>query len=833
MLPFLRLALKHHRTAALVCALLAVVSGLTASTAVPDLYYVEAMVYVAEPVTVHRLANPFSPVPQSRRELSDVPEVLLSREKLVALVKRSGLLEQWERGRPWPQKLKDRLMEKVRGPIAEKDRLEALVAIVERRVNVEVDGQRVFVSAEWTDPDVAKLLVKTQMSALMRLRTQREAKTMEEAAHSLDEQLAGVQAEMSARLEKIERASNTADGWATVEVEMEQLLRDQSRAADLLVQSEERHIGAEVFRTSNSLRFTVVHPPRAPRAPNGLGLVARLLVLGLATALVAAVCAAALGLLSRRVLSAAQLTHETGLQVLAELRVPHASLIVSTPRWALALSAGLSLATGVAWAATRGNPLLSLLPPLGAVALWLVWTRPLKWPFLLTCLLAVTVDDSSDRPYVGLWQSPLWALGKVVYRNIALFTGFELVLLGLGALMVFRRVWLTHKERAALDPIEHPAPRPLQHVLVLSFLTIGWLVLMGVARGGVFREALWQFRALLFLPVAALVAMYALDLPKDLPKLFGVLVIGSVMKALHGAYFIYFIATPMGEYPPHTTGHNDTMIFVVAVIAMLLMMWERPVRRHFWLVVGWLPLVFLALKLNDRRIAYVDIVMALGAVFLLSPMHRSKRWLTRMMIFSLPLFVVYVGVGWNKTGGAFAPVAKVRSIIAPAEESEEESSNVERDIENYNLMRSWEANMFLGQGFGHAFKEFVPSNDFRQSNFGHVGHNSILWVWWIGGLTGFTGVLLWVAAAVYFLGRTLRVATDWQERVALFVSLGIIMTYLMQAFGDMGTQSIMFDLFCGVACAIVGRLASKHQVWRPTPEPVSVTDPSTLPALPA
>ncbi len=26
------------------------------------------------------------------------------------------------------------------------------------------------------------------------------------------------------------------------------------------------------------------------------------------------------------------------------------------------------------------------------------------------------------------------------------------------------------------------------------------------------------------------------------------------------------------------------------------------------------------------------------------------------------------------------------------------------------------------------------------SNFGHVGHNSILWLWWIGGLWGYTGV---------------------------------------------------------------------------------------------
>jgi hypothetical protein len=447
-----------------------------------------------------------------------------------------------------------------------------------------------------------------------------------------------------------------------------------------------------------------------------------------------------------------------------------------------------------------------------------VWTRPLKWPLLALFLLAVILDDPTDRPYVGLWRSPLWPLGRIFHTNVALFTGFELAVLGLFGIMVFRRLFFTPEKRAALDPVHGQAPRPLQLSLVLSFLTVCWLVVMGVGRGGVFREALWQFRYLLFLPACALLSLYALELPKDLGKILGILIFGSIWKALHGTFFMYFIAFPQGEYPPHTTGHNDTMIFVISVVAACVLFFEKPIRRHFWLLVLWLPFVGLALKLNDRRIAYVDIVMGLGMVYLLSPMNEMKRKLTRFGVAMLPVLALYTAAGWSSHSAAFAPVAKVRSIIAPEEDSEEDSSNVERDIENFNLMKSWERNMLFGQGFGHAFTEFIPSNDFRQSNFGHVGHNSILWVLWIGGVLGFTGVTLWLAVATFFLGRTLPRARAWNERVALYVSLSILVTYLMQAFGDMGTQSIMFDLFCGVAVACIGRFATAHRVFTVEPE---------------
>lgn len=814
LLEFSRIVLKRYRWAAVFCALLTYGCAFLASQAVPEMYPAEAHVLVVEPVMVHRLANPFAAVPSSPDELKAVPELLRSRERLVSIVKRTGLIDQWDVGRPWPLKLKDRLQAAILGPMEEKDRLEALVAILDKRLSVTVEANKVRIFVEWPSPELALALVENTLGTLLQLRAQREGKTLQDAADALDVQLLSVRGEMDERVNRMKATLLKPGGWAQLESDKDQLFRDQSRAADLLVAAEEKRISAEVFRQSNTLRFNLVRPPLRPREPSGNGPFARVLTAVIASMLAGLVGALMLALTSRRLLSGNEVKTLVGLPVLSALRQKVKERVMPTFKGVL-LGLSVAIFTGAVIGFSKGRLAVSILPPLAFVAAWLLWTRPLKWPFLLLAFLAVTLDDPTDRAYAGVWQSPLFSLGRSFFGNVALFTGVELGVLGLTGLMLLRRIWMPREQLEKLDPIRGLAPRPLQLALIVSALAVGVMVVMGLARGGIFREALWQFRALLMLPIAATLALYALDIPKDLPKLFAVLVAGSLVKAFLGIFFMYAIAFPQGVYPPHTTGHNDTMIFVTAVVTALTLFWEKPIRKHFWLMLLWLPVIALALKLNDRRIAYVDIVMALGLIAWLSPMHEMKLKLKRVAVALAPFMLLYLVAGWNAPNSKiFGPAQKVRSIIAPAEDTEEESSNVERDIENYNLMKSWENNMLFGQGFGHAFTEYVPSNDFRQSAFGHVGHNSVLWLMWIGGIFGFTAVLGYLAVALFFLGRTLPSTADWRERVALLIALCIITTYLMQAFGDMGTQSEMFDLFVGTSLAIIGRLATRVNAWK-------------------
>lgn len=813
---FLRVALRRHRAVAVSCAVLTAVVGASVSALMPELWRVGADVYVVEPVTIHRVANPFAAVPSPRDGLDELKEQLTSRDQLVALIKRVGLVDQWRSSRPWGQRLKDEVMTFFSGPVSDEDVLDALVTTLEKRLDVDVTADHVRIWVEWPSREVAFGLVEASVATLQHLRESRDAEAIEAVARSLDEQLAGVHSEVTARAERIEGAlvRAAAQGrWAVVDADTEQLRRDQSREADLMLRAQEKHISAEVVRRANALRFVVVRPALRPKLPEGPPFLVRLL-LGLMTSLAAGLAGAvALSLAGGRVLSGGQLQRELRLPIVAAAWVKLRGLPEPVNRRAVALATVLAVSSGVSFALCEGNVLGALAPLMVAGALYALWSLPLKWPLLGLMLVVVTLDDPSDRPYYKLWQSPMSAAGRLFFSNIAWFTGIELAVLGLTALAVARR--LRSKSHAVpLDPVANQAPRELRLAVLLSGLTIAGLFVYGLLRGGVFREALWQFRVLAMLPLISTLVMSAFDFPKDLKWVLGVLVVGSIVKSLLGVYFIYVIAYPNGHFPPHTTGHNDTMIFVVSSIVCFLMVWEKPTWSHLLFALGWMVFVALAMRLNDRRIAYVDIAFALTFIYFVSPWHRMKRLATQVMVLMLPVLVLYVAVGWSAQSKLFRPVQKIRSIVAPAEDTEEESSNVERDIENFNLLKSWERDMVFGQGFGHAFTEYLPSNDFRQSNFGHIGHNSVLWLLWIGGIAGLTGTLMYLGVAAFFFARALRKAQVFDERVALLTALCIMLTYLLQAFGDMGTEAIGFDFFIAVALGIIGRLTTRLRAWR-------------------
>lgn len=811
----LRLSLSRHRIAGAVAAFACLLAVGLVHAVMPEVWRVQAQVLVAESSTLYRLTAPFDAVPRLNDGIKELPEELTSKARLVALIKRVGLIDQWESTRPWPIRLKNQLMEKVRGPVSDADRLDALVAMLDQKLNVWTERDKVFISCEWPQRDVAVAMVQGTLLALQQLRLERDVKAIESSAQALDAQREGVEAEMQQRLEFIEeeqRLAFAAKRWPQYAGATEQLLRDGSRRSELWLQGSNAHLRAQAMARSSAHRYVVLQPALAPRKAEGAGALtwAIALLLGAVVSFLSGSVLASYR--SGRVVSDGQVTRALSLPVLARLQLDWSGVMVDAEWRTVLPGLLLGLASGVAVGVGRGNPVMALVPPallVGAVALWRL---PLKWPLLALLLLAVTIDDPTDRPYFNLWRSPLYPLGRVFFTNVAWFTGFELAVMGLAALTVLRRLMGLS---SVMEASGVPGPRPLRSALLLSFLTIGWLIVWGVARGGIFREALWQFRALLFMPVVSMLSLLAFDFPKDLRLLGRVLVIGSVVKALLGTFFMYFIAYPQGEYPPHTTGHNDTMVFVVGVVLALVRVWEWPSWRNIGEALLWLPFLAMALRLNDRRIAYVDIALALGFIYLMSPMHRAKRLLTQGMVAMIPVVVLYVAVGWNARGGVFKPVAKLRSIVAPAADTEEESSNVERDIENFNLLKSWERDPLLGQGFGHAFTEFLPSNDFAQSAFGHIGHNSVLWLLWIGGIFGFFGVWLYLGITSFFFARTLRVVTDVHERVGLLVAMAVIITYLLQAFGDMGSQAMQFVFFVSVAVSIVGRAATRHGQWNP------------------
>jgi hypothetical protein len=269
------------------------------------------------------------------------------------------------------------------------------------------------------------------------------------------------------------------------------------------------------------------------------------------------------------------------------------------------------------------------------------------------------------------------------------------------------------------------------------------------------------------------------------------------------------IARPAGIDPPHVTSHHDSVLFVTT-IAIVISGWaHRPTLSRFALgsvIVSW---IFLGLIINNRRIAFVSLF---GSLFVLYFLLRGplKRALTRAALVLTPVFGLYLAIGANRTSGIFKPAAKIMSVIR-----QKDTSSSMRDIEDYNLIATLKGHSVFGTGWGHEYTEITKaidiSNAFEQ--YRYIAHNSVLWLIAIGGYLGFTLMWLPLVVGIFLATRSYHFARTANERSAASVALAVMLSFLIQAWGDMGMQGWSVSFLTAAALAVTGKLAFATGAW--------------------
>jgi hypothetical protein len=111
--------------------------------------------------------------------------------------------------------------------------------------------------------------------------------------------------------------------------------------------------------------------------------------------------------------------------------------------------------------------------------------------------------------------------------------------------------------------------------------------------------------------------------------------------------------------------------------------------------------------------------------------------------------------------------------------------------------------------------ELVQAYDISRvfAQYRYQAHNSVLWLWTIGGFIGFTVMWLPLSVGVFLAARSARHARSVRDVVVAYGALAIFVCYLVQAWSDLGTQS--WTSVAMVACALCasGRLAVETGAW--------------------
>jgi uncharacterized protein involved in exopolysaccharide biosynthesis len=202
----LRAPRRHPWLAA--CVWLAVVSAaVVALMLLPKRYHVESQILAQRNQVIATLGNPGRAIPwDADAPTRAAPEIILRRENLVAIIKQTGLMDRWESGRAPAQRMKDRIMRALHGPLGDQEKLDSLVGTLEKKLTVWTGDGTVSISIDWADPQIAYRLVEAAQQNFLETRHVSELAAISEAISILQEHANDARDEIGRLTEELQKS---------------------------------------------------------------------------------------------------------------------------------------------------------------------------------------------------------------------------------------------------------------------------------------------------------------------------------------------------------------------------------------------------------------------------------------------------------------------------------------------------------------------------------------------------------------------------------------------------------------------------------------------------
>lgn len=435
--------------------------------------------------------------------------------------------------------------------------------------------------------------------------------------------------------------------------------------------------------------------------------------------------------------------------------------------------------------------------------------------------------ELDPKLFSGLWRSPLGILGPLFapLPGIRLFP-WQVILIALVPVCLATRL------------AGQPRARDLEAAMLVSVACIAVTVAWGALRGGSLYFAYYQVWRFLAALLIAYLVMAVVRTPQDLVGLAKWVVVAALIR---GALVLYFywahIHDKMYPRPEYVSSHDDSLLFVMAILICGGWALLKGGRKPWIVAVVVTGFLFYAMVLNERRIAWVELILAAAGIYFLIGSGELRRRINKFLFALVPLLLIYVAVGWGREGAIFSPIQALTSVKSDADPS---SLTRQEELRNllYTLVET--GNPLFGTGWGRPYQivERVWSNyNPEWVLVPYTPHNALVGLAAFSGLVGVIGIWGVVPLGAYCAARAFRTATDTVVRTAAMVAFGTLVAYSVHCYGDIGLQSfaccMMFGAALGTAgvvstwsiapmasevrAAVPKRRAAAHRLPRPSP----------------
>ncbi len=440
--------------------------------------------------------------------------------------------------------------------------------------------------------------------------------------------------------------------------------------------------------------------------------------------------------------------------------------------------------------------------------------RPFALPFTMLLLISAVV---AVKPIVGIYLVAFFTLFTDVSitpwfpfaKNMSsqesiLYVGDQVIISPLEVVLAVTTVaWLL---RLLIDRTSTGFVRGRLLAPMLSFTAFLFLgIVFGLATGGDRYVAIWEFRPLLYLPLVYLLLTNLFTTRRHYQRLALVLLVAVLA---HTALALQKWAALSGEdrdelesLVDHGSAVQMGAVLMVAIAAWLLPKAPRSVR-WFALVasvpVGWVWLI------SERRAAVVALTVSL--IFLGVLLWNLDR---RRLRIAGPVFVVlgvaYLTAFWQSESLIGFPAQAIKSVIATEDAADaDQSSNLYRDIENFDMTATIQAKPITGFGFGQKFLRPVPLPDLGFPFHEYIPHNSFLWIWIKMGVGGFLAMLFLFGSAIRMGVSAMVRLGRGRDLLLMFAATGYLVMYLVFTYVD-----IAWDIRSMISVAIAMAVCSE------------------------
>ena len=355
--------------------------------------------------------------------------------------------------------------------------------------------------------------------------------------------------------------------------------------------------------------------------------------------------------------------------------------------------------------------------------------------------------------------------------------------------------------------------RPMRNALLLGVGTIVLWFVYGVVTGGDARAASWQVYLLLSAILYAFTVSAVFVAPEHYETITNTVIAAGLYRAVM-CWWFYWSYIAYGHFdvrPEYVTAHDDTVVWVIAIIAMVV---RAITARKAWTTVRAVAVnLFLvgAIQWNTRRLAWVSLFFGLVTLFFLLPKGRIKARVQRAAMYVAPVILLYVAVGWGRPERIFSPLQSLASVS-----TQEDRSTKARNAENLGLIETvHRANPLTGTGWGHGYVAVTDKYSIAKfmELWPYVPHNSVLGLLAYTGVLGFIGYWLAFPTAVFLNARLAKLAPDDRAK-----SVGMVCSTLMivcgnQMYGDMGIFSLRTMYLLATTYGMALRLPAVAGVW--------------------